>query len=269
MSLSPGEHLGPYEIVSRVGAGGMGEVYRAHDARLARDVAIKILPAAFSADAERLHRFEQEARAAAGLNHPNILVVFDIGMHASSGSAQAAPYIVSELLEGETLRERINNQPLPARTAVDYAIQIAEGLAAAHDKGIVHRDLKPENIFITTDGRVKLLDFGLGKTDADRRRVGESEFYADRSVQHSARPRDGNRRLYVAGPIARQDGRSSNGRVQLRRCVVRNALRQTSVPRRDDGGHDQLDPELGTPRAHACIEGGVAAISGRNRPSLS
>jgi Tol biopolymer transport system component len=163
MSLSPGEHLGPYEIVSRVGAGGMGEVYRAHDARLARDVAIKILPAAFSADAERLHRFEQEARAAAGLNHPNILVVFDIGMHASSGSAQAAPYIVSELLEGETLRERINNQPLPARTAVDYAIQIAEGLAAAHDKGIVHRDLKPENIFITTDGRVKLLDFGLAK----------------------------------------------------------------------------------------------------------
>ena len=157
MSLAPGVRLGVYEIVGPIGAGGMGEVYRAHDARLGRDVAIKVLPAAFSGDAERLHRFEQEARAAAALNHPNILAVYDIGNHNNS------PYIVSELLEGETLGERAHGVALPVRKAVDYAVQIAHGLAAAHEKGIVHRDLKPANIFITTDGRVKILDFGLAK----------------------------------------------------------------------------------------------------------
>jgi serine/threonine protein kinase/Tol biopolymer transport system component len=135
----------------------MGEVYRAHDSRLGRDVAIKVLPAAFSADPERLQRFEQEARAAAALNHPNILAVHDIGQH------DGAPYIVSELLEGDTLRERLNAGAIPVRKAVEYAIQIARGLAAAHEKGIVHRDLKPENVFLTSDGRVKILDFGLAK----------------------------------------------------------------------------------------------------------
>jgi len=141
----------------------MGEVYRARDARLGRDVAIKILPAAFSADTDRLGRFEQEARAAAALNHPNILAVYDLGTHPSTGSGQTAPYIVSELLEGATLRERMSQGGLPVRKAMEYAIQIARGLAAAHEKGIVHRDLKPENIFITLDGRVKILDFGLAK----------------------------------------------------------------------------------------------------------
>jgi hypothetical protein len=135
----------------------MGEVYRARDPRLGRDVAVKVLPAAFSADPERLHRFEQEARAAAALNHPNILAVYDIGQH------DGAPYIVSELLEGETLRERLNGGALPVRKAVEFAVQIAHGLAAAHEKGIVHRDLKPENVFVTSDGRVKILDFGLAK----------------------------------------------------------------------------------------------------------
>jgi len=135
----------------------MGEVYRAHDSRLGRDVAIKVLPAAFSADPERLQRFEQEARSAAALNHPNILAVYDIGQH------DGAPYIVSELLEGDTLRERLNAGAIPVRKAVEYAIQIAHGVAAAHEKGIVHRDLKPENLFITSDGRVKILDFGLAK----------------------------------------------------------------------------------------------------------
>jgi Tol biopolymer transport system component len=135
----------------------MGEVYRARDPRLGRDVAIKVLPAAFSADPERLHRFEQEARAAAALNHPNILAVYDIGQH------DGAPYIVSELLEGETLRERLSGGALPVRKAVEYAVQIAHGLAAAHEKGITHRDLKPENVFVTSDGRVKILDFGLAK----------------------------------------------------------------------------------------------------------
>ena len=135
----------------------MGEVYRAHDDRLGRDVAIKVLPPSFSSDPDRLRRFAQEARAAAALNHPNILAIYDIG------EWQGAPYIVSELLLGDTLRERLKNGPLPARKVVDYALQVTRGLAAAHDKGIVHRDLKPENIFITEDGRAKILDFGLAK----------------------------------------------------------------------------------------------------------
>jgi serine/threonine protein kinase len=135
----------------------MGEVYRARDARLNRDVAIKILPASFSADPDRLQRFAQEARAAAALNHANILSIYDIG------DDRGAPYVVSELLEGETLRDRLRNSALTSRKAIEYAQQIARGLAAAHEKGIVHRDLKPENLFITNDGHVKILDFGLAK----------------------------------------------------------------------------------------------------------
>ncbi len=158
MGLNSGTKLGPYEIQSPLGAGGMGEVYRARDTRLNRDVAIKILPASFSADPDRLQRFAQESRAAAALNHPNILSIYDIG------EDRGAPYVVSELLEGETLRDRLRNGPLSStRKAIDYAQQIARGLAAAHEKGIVHRDLKPENLFITHDGRAKILDFGLAK----------------------------------------------------------------------------------------------------------
>ena len=157
MPLGPGEKLGPYEVLAPLGAGGMGEVYRARDARLARDVAIKVLPPGFSTDPERLRRFEQEARATGALNHPNILAVHDTGHHEGS------PYVVSELLEGQTLRERAAGGALPLRKAVEIGAQIARGLAAAHDKGIVHRDLKPENIFVTSDGQVKILDFGLAK----------------------------------------------------------------------------------------------------------
>jgi serine/threonine protein kinase len=157
MTLIAGTNLGPYKIQSVVGAGGMGEVYRAHDSRLDRTVAIKVLPASFSADRDRLQRFAQEARAAAALNHPNILSIFDIG------DQEGAPYVVSELLEGETLRDRMKTGPLSTRKAIDYALQVARGLAAAHEKGIVHRDLKPENLFLTNDGRVKILDFGLAK----------------------------------------------------------------------------------------------------------
>jgi len=159
MTLGAGTKLGPYEILAPIGAGGMGEVYRAKDPRLGREVAIKVLPASFSQDPDRLKRFEQEARAAGVLNHPNITAVHDIGTNASDG----APYIVTELLEGETLRNRLLSGPLPLRKAIDYAVQIAKGLAAAHEKGIVHRDLKPENLFLTKDGRVKILDFGLAK----------------------------------------------------------------------------------------------------------
>jgi len=157
MTLTSGTKLGPYEIVAPIGAGGMGEVFRAKDTRLGRDVAIKVLPETFAKDADRLRRFEQEARAVAALNHPNILAIHDIG------ELNGAPYLVSELLEGHSLRVEMNNGALPTRRAVEYAAQIAQGLAAAHDKGIVHRDLKPENIFVTHDGRLKILDFGLAK----------------------------------------------------------------------------------------------------------
>jgi Tol biopolymer transport system component len=157
MNLTSGSRLGPYEIVAPLGAGGMGEVFRARDTRLKREVAIKVLPQALSLDPERLRRFEQEALATAALNHPNILAVFDIGTNEGS------PYVVSELLEGETLRERLRSGSIAVRKTLDYALQIAHGLAAAHEKGIIHRDLKPENLFITKDGRVKILDFGLAK----------------------------------------------------------------------------------------------------------
>ena len=157
MMLAPGDHLGPYEIQAAIGAGAMGEVYRARDPRLGRDVAIKVLPGAFTTDPDRLRRFEQEARAAAALNHPNILAVYDLGAH------EGVPYVVSELLEGQTLREQLAAGPLSVRKAVEYGVQIAHGLEAAHEKGIVHRDLKPENLLVMANGRVKILDFGLAK----------------------------------------------------------------------------------------------------------
>ena len=158
MTLDPGTRLGPYEILSPIGAGGMGEVYKARDTRLGREVAVKVLPAAYSRDPDRLRRFEQEARAAGSLNHPNILTIHDVGTH------EGAPYLVSELLEGETLRERLTrDETLAPRKAVDHALQVARGLAAAHDKAIVHRDLKPENLFLTRSGVIKILDFGLAK----------------------------------------------------------------------------------------------------------
>src|SRR5258705_6542816 len=140
----------------------MGEVYRARDTRLDREVAIKILPKIYATDADRLQRFEQEARATSAINHPNILTVYDIGTHEGS------PYIVAELLEGEELRDRLDAVTIPLRKTIDYAQQIVSGLSAAHEKGIVHRDLKPENLFVTNDDRVKILDFGLAKLRGDR-----------------------------------------------------------------------------------------------------
>ncbi|PYR26665.1 MAG: hypothetical protein DMF98_08295 [Acidobacteria bacterium] len=168
-TVTIGSRLGPYEIIAPLGSGGMGEVYRARDPRLSRDVAIKVLPATASSNVVSLRRFEQEARAAAALNHPNILAIHDFGTDAD------IKYVVSELLLGHTLRVSLADGPLPLSTTIDHAVQIATGLAAAHDQGIIHRDLKPENVFVTSDGRVKILDFGLAKlTDA-----GEDQSGAD------------------------------------------------------------------------------------------
>ncbi len=201
MNLAPGTRLGPYEVLGTLGAGGMGVVYRAHDTRLGRDVAVKILPEAFAADLDRRTRFEREAQAIAALSHPNILAIFDIGAYtpsvpaqepgqsaaapsgaiASAGPASTAPgaapiiCMVTELLDGESLRARLDGGRVPLSKAIEYARQIASGLAAAHAKGITHRDIKPENLFVTKDGRVKILDFGLtkqaGETNADATRL--------------------------------------------------------------------------------------------------
>src|SRR5205085_1852870 len=156
-----GTKVGAYELTGPLGVGGMGEVYRARDSRIGRDVAIKVLPQSMLSDSDRLRRLEQEARTAGSLSHPNLVTIYELGTHESQ------PYIAMELLEGSTLREKLGDTDegatprLTVRKAMEYAVQIANGLAAAHEKGIVHRDLKPENIFITSDGRVKILDFGL------------------------------------------------------------------------------------------------------------
>jgi len=179
MPLAPGTRVGPYEIVAPLGAGGMGEVSRAHDTRLGRDVALKILPESFARESDRLVRFEQEARAVAALNHPNILALFDIGQYNGS------PFLVAELLDGETLRAVLDRGALSPRKATDYGVQIAQGLAAAHEKGIVHRDLKPENVFVTRDGRIKILDFGLAKLATGSRTEASSEGLT-RTSSHTA-----------------------------------------------------------------------------------
>src|SRR5580704_373263 len=157
VALGKGARLGPYEIVSLIGAGGMGEVYRARDTTLKRDVAIKVLPDSYTSDPGRSHRLQQEAEATAALNHPNILTIYQVGRE------NGKLYIAAELLHGETLREKLLAGHLPLRSAIEYGVQMARGLAAAHEHGIVHRDLKPENVFITKDGHLKILDFGLAK----------------------------------------------------------------------------------------------------------
>ena len=156
-SIPPGSRFGPYAVRGVLGSGGMGEVYLARDERLGRQVALKVLPAGLTSDPNRLRRFEQEARTAGLLNHPNIVTVFDVG------TAEGQPYLVCELLEGETLRNRLARGPVATRETIRVAVHAARGLAAAHAKGVVHRDLKPENLFLTRDGTVKLLDFGIAK----------------------------------------------------------------------------------------------------------
>src|SRR5258705_10577100 len=157
MTLSAGTKLGPYEILGPIGAGGMGEVYRARDAKVDREVAVKVLPSQLTANADALARFEREAKAVAALSHPNILAIHDFGTH------DGVSYAVTELLEGETLRGKLDGSTVTQRQAVDWALQVAKGLSAAHGKGVGHRDLKPDNAFVTNDGHVKILDFGLAK----------------------------------------------------------------------------------------------------------
>ena len=209
MSITAGSRLGPFEISSRIGAGGMGEVWAATDTRLDRQVAIKVLPEEVADDPERLRRFEQEARAAGAINHPNLVTIFDIG--TDDGTA----YVVMELLEGETLREKIGTaghgaSGIPVRKVVEYATQIANGLSAAHEKGIVHRDLKPENVFVTEDGRVKILDFGLAKVTAESEDPGED----DRTMQRGTSP---GTVLGTAGYMAPEQvrGRSVDARTDI------------------------------------------------------
>ncbi|HKC23318.1 MAG TPA: serine/threonine-protein kinase, partial [Thermoanaerobaculia bacterium] len=168
MSLTPGTRLGPYEVLSPLGAGGMGEVYRARDTRLEREVAVKVLPEGLAGSPEALARFASEARAVAALSHPHILALFDVG---EEGGIR---YAVSELLEGETLRMAMAHGPIPPRRALDIAREVAEGLAAAHEKGIVHRDVKPENVFLTKNGHAKVLDFGLARHDVSSRDAGDT-----------------------------------------------------------------------------------------------
>jgi serine/threonine protein kinase len=169
MALVAGEQLGPYEILAPLGKGGMGEVYRARDTRLRREVALKLLPDAAAHDADSLHRFDRETRAVATLNHPNILAIHD------TGSFRNVPYAVTELLEGETLADRLRTGPLHPQKAVEVACQVADGLAAAHEKGIIHRDIKPDNIFLTNEGRAKILDFGIARIEQPARTAGLSD----------------------------------------------------------------------------------------------
>jgi Tol biopolymer transport system component len=201
--LEAGTLLGPYKIIEPIGAGGMGEVYRALDTRLERHVAIKVLSKNFSTDTDALRRFEQEARAAGMLNHPNILAIYDIGTEGTQR------YIVSELLEGESLRVRLRQGPLPPRKATDYAVQIARGLAAAHDKGIVHRDLKPENLFVTRDGQVKILDFGLVKLMAPR--LPDANNIDDHAPTAPVTPTEPGRLLGTVGYMAPEQIRGGSG----------------------------------------------------------
>ena len=180
--IAPGTRLGHYEVQTLIGTGGMGEVYRARDSRLHRDVAVKVLPDAFSGDKDRLRRFEQEARATGQLNHPNIVAIYDLGTSDGNGGV---PYIVTELLEGQNLRAVVANGPIPPRKAVEYALQIAAGLTAAHAKGIAHRDLKPENLFVTASGHLKILDFGLAKLLRPTGIAGGAEHDKTGSIQAS------------------------------------------------------------------------------------
>jgi len=190
IALSPGTRFGPYKIVSAIGAGGMGEVYRARDTRLGREVAIKVLSRELSSNRDRLDRFEREARAASALNHPNIVTIYELGQ------VDSTHYIAMELVEGETLREMLASGLIPMHKVIQIAAQVADGLAKAHEAGIVHRDLKPENLMVSQEGFVKILDFGLAKLVAP---LSEelSQLAHEGSLPNPARRGSGHRRIHV------------------------------------------------------------------------
>ena len=229
MPLAAGTRLDSYEIIAPLGAGGMGEVYRARDTTLKRDVAIKVLPEYWSRDPERLRRFEQEAQATAALNHPNIVSIFHVGQYDGS------PYIVTELLQGETLRDRLRKGPMRLREVLDHGVELARGLAAAHDAGIIHRDLKPDNIWVTKDGRVKILDFGLAKLDPAKAASADGETVS-RSASVPSRAGARHRRLHVARAGAGTSRRRAQRHLRRRRDPLRDADRQTCFPQSDLGG---------------------------------
>ena len=241
--LTPGARLGRYEVVAPLGRGGGGEVYRARDSRLGREVALKVLPRAAAADRVRRRRFEREARLAGAVSHPHLLSVYDAGV------ARGRPYVVFELLEGETLRERLRAGPLGAGRAVSLGAQVARGLAALHARGIVHRDVKPENLFVTVDGRVKILDLGLaGLSAAGGGGAGRSPRHRGRGRRHG--------RVHVAGAGAARAGRRAVRHLLLRSGPLRDALRPEALPGADGRGGDDRDP---APRAHATRRGRGAA----------
>ena len=213
-----GRTLGHYRIIDKIGEGGMGEVYRASDTRLGRDVAIKILPEAFARDPERLARFEREARVLASLNHPNIATIHGVE------EADGLRFLVLELVEGVTLRDKLADGAQPTKNLVRLATQIAEGLAKAHAAGVVHRDLKPENVMLAEDGHAKILDFGLAKTSAED---GDLDTVAPTAaiVETEAGPRHGHHQLHVAGAGSRRRGRSPVRSVRFRLGAFRDGNR--------------------------------------------
>ena len=265
MHLSAGEQVGPYEIVAPLGKGGMGEVYRARDSRLRREVALKLVSEADSNDDESLRRFLRETHVVASLNHPNIVAIHDTGAH------KGVPYAVTELLQGETLGERMRSGPIAEKRATEIACQIADGLAAAHARGVVHRDVKPENIFLTNDGRAKILDFGIARIE--RPRTGASLLGLGPSATQSMSGTSGNVLVGTAGYISpeqirgkRADGRSdvfSLGAVYFEMLTGRQAfLRETAVDtlgavlRDDPRKYPEVDkiPEKLRPYIFRCLE---------------
>ena len=247
MALEPGTRLGTYEIGAALGAGGMGEVYRARDTRLQRDVALKILPDAFASDPERLARFEREAQVLASLNHPHIAAIYGLDEFRLGGSSDAPiRALVLELIEGETLADRIARGPLPFDEVVPIALQIAEALEAAHEQGIVHRDLKPANIKVRPDGTVKVLDFGLAKAIA----AGGGDVAERIDVAHHHDTGDdadgrhhGHRRVHVPRAGQRSRGGQTQRRVGIRRRALRDAHRPSRVRRRGYERHAGLGPQ--------------------------
>ena len=257
--IPSGSRLGPYEIVGTLGAGGMGEVYRARDTQLNRSVAIKVLPELFAADSERLARFTREAQTLAALNHPNIAHIHGL---EGDGSPERPRALVMELVEGEDLSALIDRRAIPIAEALPIAKQIADALEAAHELGIVHRDLKPANIKVRPDGTVKVLDFGLAKAMAPVEAGGPAEAGAHQAMNSptftATRDADGDdrrhRRLHGAGAGTRQGGRQARRHLGLRRDPLRDAQRQETLRR----GHDQRRPRRSAARGHR-----LARASGR------